>query len=339
MSTRRFSPYAAFSAATVIAASGAALLGASRGDTIERVDFTTTRVATSPAYDARLEPASDASIKEFIIPVTHDTIEIAAGVKYEGWTFGGTVPGPTLRVREGDLVRVKVVNRSPMPHSIDFHSARIPANVAYKTFMPGDTISFEFTARDPGAYMVHCGTPPVTMHIMQGMYFAIIVDPRSGWGTKADKEFVIVQSEFYAREDSVTHQHTPDWNAAMAKTASQVTFNGRAFQYKDHPLQADVGDRIRIFVVNAGPTFRSDFHVVGAIFDRVYSDGRPGHAMEGVQTWTVPAGGGAVFETVFEKNASGEGLYPFVTHSFADAEKGAVGIIRVGNPKATTMAH
>ena len=340
MRSNRLSPFAMFSAAVVVAGSTVALLGAAKGDKVERIDFGVTRVATTPAYDARLAPASDATIREFIIPVTHDTIEIANGVKYEGWTFGGTVPGPALRVREGDLVRVKVVNKSPMPHSIDFHSARIPANVAYRTFMPNDTISFELTARDPGAYMVHCGTPPVTMHIMQGMYFAIIVDPRGGWGTKADKEFVIVQSEFYAREDSATHKHTPDFQAAMAKNASQVTFNGRAFQYKDHPLKVDVGDRVRFFVVNAGPTFRSDFHVVGAIFDRVIADGTLRNAMERVQTWTIPAGGGAVFETVFEKDASGEGLYPFVTHSFADAEKGAVGIIQVGTPKQfKTMAH
>ena len=340
-SSRRLSPFAALSAGVVVAASAIALLGAARhGDKIEVVDFGLTRVATSPAYDARLAKATDATIREFIIPVTHDTIEIAAGVKYEGWTFGGTVPGPTIRVREGDLVRIKVVNKSPMPHSIDFHSARIPANVAYRTFMPGDTIQFEFTASDPGAYMVHCGTPPVTMHIMQGMYFAIIVDPRAGWGTKADKEFVLVQSEFYTREDTATHQHTPDWNAAMAKNASYVTFNGRSFQYKDQPLQVDVGDRVRFFVVNAGPTFRSDFHIVGAIFDRVYPDGTPRNMLERVQTWTIPAGGGAVFETVFDKNASGEGLYPFVTHSFADAEKGAVGIIKVGVPKTfTTMNH
>lgn len=336
----RFSPFATFSAALVVVAGAFALSGARRGDTIERVDFGVTRVATTPAYDARLAPATKANIREFIIPVTHDTIEISKGVKYEGWTFGGTVPGPTIRVREGDLVRVKVVNQSPMPHSIDFHSARIPANVAYRTFMPKDTISFEFTASDPGAYMVHCGTPPVTMHIMQGMYFAIIVDPRDGWGTKADKEFVIVQSEFYARKDSATHQHSPDWTAAMAKNASQVTFNGRAFQYKDQPLEVDVGDRVRFFVVNAGPTFRSDFHIVGAIFDRVYPDGTPRNALERVQTWTIPAGGGAVFETVFAKDASGEGLYPFVTHSFADAEKGAVGIIKVGTPKEfSTMDH
>ena len=317
-----------------------ALTAARRGDTVERVDFGVTRTAVAPAYDAALRPASGASVKEFVIPITHDTIEIAKGVKYAGWTFGGTVPGPTIRVREGDLVRVKVVNKSPMPHSIDFHSARIPANVAYRTFNPGDTVSFEFVARDPGAYMVHCGTPPVTMHIMQGMYMAIIVDPKNGWGTEADKEFVLVQSEFYARADSATGAMVPDYAAAMDKKASYVVFNGRAGQYKDHPLKVDVGDRVRFFVVNAGPSFRSDFHLVGAVFDRVYPDGNPRNALERVQTQTIPAGGGAVFETVFEADASGEGLYPFVTHSFADAEKGAVGIIQVGAPKQfAQMSH
>lgn len=304
----------------------------------ERTDFGVTRRATTPAYDARLTPASTASVKEFTIPITHDTIEIAKGVKYEGWTFGGTVPGPVIRVREGDLVRVKVVNKAPMPHSIDFHAARIAPNVAYRMILPRDSVTFEFTATDPGAYMVHCGTPPVTMHIMQGMYFTIIVDPREGWGTKADKEFVLVQSEFYTKTDSGSAVPAPDWQSAMAKNASYVVFNGRSFQYKDTPLQVDPGDRVRFFVVNAGPSFTSDFHIVGAIFDRVYPDGVPSHALEKVQTYAVPAGGGVVFEAVFGK--AQEGLYPFVTHSFADAEKGAVGIIKVGTPKTfTTMVH
>jgi nitrite reductase (NO-forming) len=314
--------------------------GARGGVSSEVVDFGRTRTAIHPAYDARLAPVTDAEVKEFIIPITHDTIEIAKGVKYEGWTFGGTVPGPVIRVREGDLVRIKVVNKSPMPHSIDFHSARIPANVAYRTFMPNDSITFEFTARDPGAYMVHCGTPPVMMHIMQGMYFAIIVDPRDGWGGRADKEFVIVQSEFYTKTDSLTHAVAPDWHSALAKTATYVVFNGRAGQYKEAPLKVDLGDRVRIFVVNAGPSFRSDFHIVGAVFDRVYPDGNPRNVLERVQTQSIPAGGGAVFETVFEEGASGEGIYPFVTHSFADAEKGAVGLIQVGKPKLfATMSH
>jgi nitrite reductase (NO-forming) len=160
------------------------------------------------------------------------------------------------------------------------------------------------------------------------------VDPVQGWGTKADREFVIVQSEFYAKagEDDVAR---PDWDAARDKRASHVVFNGRAFQYKQEPLQVEVGERVRFFVVNAGPSERSDFHIVGAVFDRVYPDGNPRHALNGIQTWPIAAGGGAVFETVFAEGASGVGTYAFVTHAFADADKGAVGLIKVGEPGGT----
>jgi nitrite reductase (NO-forming) len=321
-----------------------ALVNNRQNNTIAKVDFGSTVRSTSPAYDAAVAPVADAGVKAFRIPIKDATIEIAKGVTYRGWTFGGTVPGPVIRVKQGDRVRILVVNQSPMPHSIDFHAARIPANVAYRMIMPGDSVSFEFVARDAGAFMVHCGTPPVTMHLMQGMYFPIIVDPKNGWGTTADKEFVLVQSEFYAKDGeggpAASESHgalgmalEPDWSAEQSKSARYVVFNGKAFQYKDTPLKVAVGDRVRFFVVNAGPNFDSDFHIVGAIFDRVYPDGNPDHALSGVQTYGVPAGGGAVFETVFDKDASGEGIYPFVTHSFADAEKGAVGLIQVGTPK------
>ena len=302
---------------------------------VQYTDFGSTKTPVGPAFRAEVQPPSSARIKEFRIPITHETIEIADGVTYEGWTFGGTVPGPTIRVREGDLVRIKLVNESPMPHSIDFHSARIPWDVAYRSIIPGEELSFEFTARDPGVYLVHCGTPPVTLHIMQGMYLAIIVDPKEGWGTDVDKEFVIVQSEFYAQPNDNGQSLQADFVSAMDKRAKYVVFNGKAFQYKANPLQVDLGDRVRLFVVAAGPSFRSDFHIVGAIFDRVYPDGNPLNVLEGVQTYTVPVGGGAVFETVFEEGASGVGHYPFVTHAFADAEKGAVGLIQVRSPLVT----
>src|SRR5690606_38115277 len=188
-------------AATGIALGGLGVVRLERVPAVERIDFSQVRTATTPAFDAEVAPASRARVKEFRIPITHDTIEIAPGVLYDGWTFGGTVPGPTLRVREGDLVRIVLVNESPMPHSIDLHAARIPMNEAFRTIGPGEELTFEFVARDPGAYMVHCGTPPVLMHIMQGMYMAIIVDPKEGWGTRADREFVIVQSEFYPKAD------------------------------------------------------------------------------------------------------------------------------------------
>jgi nitrite reductase (NO-forming) len=315
-----------------------------RTDEVAVVDFATVRTPVTPAYDARIAPATPERVRSFRIPVTHETIEIAEGVTYDGWTFGGTVPGPTIRARQGDKLRITLVNQSPMPHSIDFHSARIAPNQAYRSIAPGEEIAFEFVARDPGVYVVHCGTPPVTLHLMQGMYLTMIVDPEGGWGSEADKEFVITQSEFYAVTNALSASEagsaSPDLRAAMDKRASHVTFNGKAFQYRANPLEVDVGDRVRFFVANAGPSFRSDFHVVGAVFDRVFVDGDASHPLRGVQTWSVPAGGGAVFETVFADGASGVGVYPFVTHAFADADKGAIGLIRVGNPTLTAgMGH
>src|SRR6185503_10904820 len=140
--------------AAVFAVTGLVLIAARRSPTLESTDFDKVVRVTNPAYDARLTDASQADIKSFRIPIKNATIEISKGVKYEGWTFGGTVPGPVIRVRVGDKVRVNVINESPMPHSIDFHSARIPANVAYRTINAGDSLAFEFVAHDAGAFMV-----------------------------------------------------------------------------------------------------------------------------------------------------------------------------------------
>ena len=311
-----------------------------RSNRVARTDFDAIRTATTPAYDARVQPATDAGIREFRIPMTHETIEIAKGVRYTGWTFGHTVPGPVIRVRQGDLVRITLVNQAKdMPHSIDFHASKIPMNHAMKSIAPGDSLQFEFEATTAGVFMVHCGTAPVLMHIAQGMYLPIIVDPKGGWPTKADKEFVIVQSDFYPKgsvSDSALQEG--DWDAMLKANAKYVVFNGRAFQYQESPLQVDEGDRVRLFVMNAGPNVRSDFHVVGNIFDRVYPGGNPAQGIDDVQTYTVPTGGGAVMELEFKKGYSGTGTYAFVTHAFADASKGAVGLIRVGKP-ATMAAH
>ena len=326
--------------AIAVALASLAAVGGSGPPPVEVTDFATAPRATQPVYDARLSPASAAPVKEFRIPIRDATVEIAKGVTYKSWTFGGTVPGPVIRVREGDLVKIKLVNEASMPHSIDFHAARIPMNKAFRTILPKDSLSFEFTPRDPDAYLVHCGTPPVLLHLMRGMYLPIIVDPKGGWPGKVDKEFVIVQSEFYVQGGDSALPGQADWKQALEREASYVVFNGRAFQYQEHPLQVDIGDRVRVFVVSAGPTFTSDFHIVGTVFDKVYPDGNPTHALSGVQTYGVPAGGGAVFETRFEKDASGEGVYAFVTHAFADAAKGAVGLIRVGAPElAAGMTH
>ena len=321
----------------LVGVAGASFTGTPR---TERIDFGAAPRAAGAVYNPTLAPVSAAPVKEFRIPIRDAKLEIADGVTYNGWSFGGTVPGPVIRVREGDLVRIRLVNEASLPHSIDFHAARIPMNVAFHTIVPRDSLAFEFVARDPGAYLVHCGTPPVLLHLMQGMYLPIIVDPKHGWPGKADKEFVIVQSEFYVQGGDSALPGQSDWKQALGRQASYVVFNGRAFQYQQHPLEVAVGDRVRLFVVNAGPSFSSDFHVVGAVFDKVYPDGDPAHALAHVQTWGIPAGGGAVFETVFDKDGSGEGVYAFVTHAFADAAKGAVGLIQVGAPpQVTAMAH
>ena len=325
-----------FIAVAGVAAAVAVTAATRRSSRTEVTDFAATRTTVTPAYDAAVRPVSDATTKVFRIPITHDTIEIADGTRYEGWTFGGTVPGPVIRVRQGDLVKIVLVNRSLLAHSIDFHAARIPMNQAFRSLNPGDSLTFEFQARDPGTFMVHCGTPPVLMHIMQGMYLPIIVDPRDGWPGHADKEFVVVQSEFYAG-DPVAGMAPMDFAAATRAQPTYVVFNGKANQYKDHPLQVNEGDRVRIFVVNAGPSLNSDFHIVGAIFDKVYVDGDLDRPLMGVQTVMVPAGGGAVFETSFERGLSGEGVYAFVTHAFADASRGAVGLIQVGHPQLAAM--
>lgn len=330
--------FGALATVAVLGTTTMALVRSAGTADVDRVDFGEKITAVEPAFDARVDRPSAARTKEFRIPMTHRTIEIAPGVLYDGWTFGNTVPGPVIRVNEGDLVKVTLVNESDMAHSIDFHSARIPMNVAFKSIAPGEELAFEFVANDPGTYMVHCGTPPVLMHIMQGMYLPIVVDPKGGWGTEVDREFVLTQSEFYALRPEHGN-HGPDWNAALEKRATYVVFNGRSNQYQAAPLEVNVGDRVRFFVMNAGPSLRSDFHIVGAIFDRVYPDGNPRNVLESVQTYTVPAGGGAVFETEFKQGASGEGVYAFVTHAFADASKGAVGLIRVGRPMTAGGAH
>jgi len=170
--------------------------------------------------------------------------------------------------------------------------------------------------------MYHCGTAPVLHHIANDMYGAIIVDPKDGWPTPASKEYVLVQSEFYITggKGDIKRMETvqPDF----------VTFNGVPNQYMDSPLTANYGERVRIYVVNAGPSLFSAFHIVGTIFEAVYADGNPANRLTGMQTYTIPPGGGAVFDVVVPE----AGLYPIVTHAFAYASKGATGMLKIGEP-------
>ena len=272
-----------------------------------------------PAVDPTAPPRSTQKLRRIRITISHAKIAIAAGVTYDAWTFDGRVPGPVIRVTEGDTVDFTLVNHAPMPHSLDFHAAEIAPSRAYVNLMPHDSLHYRFVARVSGAFMYHCGTAPVALHIANGMYGAIIVDPREGRAPA--KEFVFVQSEFYTKTlaDST---RTIDWEKLLGLAPDYVVFNGREAEYAHHPIRVRVGERLRMYVVNAGPNRFSAFHVVGAIFDRVYLDGSMAHPLEGVQTVTVPVGGGAIFEARLVE----AGTYPFVSHAFADATKGAVGV-------------
>jgi nitrite reductase (NO-forming) len=245
---------------------------------------------------------------------------VAPDVRYDGWTFDGTVPGPILRATVGDTMDFTLVNRAPIPHSMDFHAAEVAPSRVYVNVMPGDSIHYRWVPRVPGVFMYHCGTAPVAMHIANGMYGAIIVDPARP--RPLARELVIVQSEFYTRRGASSDSALSlDWEKLLGLAPEYVVFNGRAAQYADSPIRVWVGEPLRIYVVNAGPNRVSAFHVVGAIFERVYVDAtdRP---LEGVQTFNVAVGGGLIFETRLAE----PGTYPFVSHAFADATKGAVGM-------------
>lgn len=273
-------------------------------------------------YNAAVPPAGPQHVKQIRIVAEDHIQEIAPGVKVTLWSFNGSVPGPVFRVRQGDEVRVTFVNKSALAHSMDFHAATTPWNIWYQPVAPGKTLTFTFVAHHPGVFMYHCGTPPAFMHISSGMYGAIIIDPATP--LPPAKEFALVESEFYTRPGS-NNLYQPDAQKVLEVRPDYVVFNGIADQYQQHPLVVRAGERIRLYVVNAGPTLFSAFHVIGWIFDKVYVDGNPANVLHGLQTYTIPPGGGATFELTITQ----PGLYPFVTHAFAYTGKGAVGLIKV----------
>jgi nitrite reductase (NO-forming) len=253
------------------------------------------------------------------------TVKVAPGVRMHAWTFNGRVPAPTIRVRQGDIVQITLRNAESPPghggngmwHSVDFHAARIAPNVGFAGVAPGKQRTFSFVAERPGVFMYHCGTAPMLLHVGMGMYGAIIVDPAEG--RPPATEVTLVQSEFYG---SVRRGVLTSTLQAMRRDVPRyVTFNGRAMRYIVRPIRVPVGQPVRIYLVDAGPSLDSDFHVVGTIFDTVQPDGNPANALHDVSTQLVPAGGGAVFELTFPQ----AGIYPFVTHSLRAADAGAMG--------------
>jgi nitrite reductase (NO-forming) len=285
------------------------------------------------ALDATLPPIPAGDVVRVHMTLKDMVVEIAPGVKYNTWAFDGHgAPGPVVHAREGQTVEMTLTNGGSIPHSIDFHAARIAPDVAFRDAKPGESFTFRFKANDAGAFMYHCGTKPVLAHIANGMYGAIVVEPKEGL-PKVDNEYVLVGSEWYLNGDGIKQAASLDMTKARARMADWVTFNGYANQYVTHPLTAKPGETTRFWVVAAGPTNNVNFHVVGTILGRAWVNSDfTSPPQKGVQTVVVPAGGGAVFDVKIDD----DGMYPFVSHAFADVDLGQVGLLKVGNPKGTT---
>src|SRR5262245_7855784 len=256
---------------------------------------------------------------------------LANGVEYTFWTFGGTVPGPMLRVRQGDTVEIRLTNRkdSHLMHSIDLHAVTGPGGGAAVTqVMPGETGAFEWKALNPGRYVYHCATPHVPIHIANGMYGLILVEPEKGLPA-VDREYYVVQGEFYTKGRTGEEGHQPfDPEKARDERPEYVVFNGRMGALMDAgALTAKTGETVRLYVGNGGPNLISSFHVIGEIFDRVYPEASiGGEVRKNVQTTLIPAGGAAIVEMTLQM----PGRFLLVDHSISRAmDKGALGALVV----------
>ncbi len=261
--------------------------------------------------------------------VVEKTMKIADGADYTFWTFGGTVPGNFIRVRVGDTVEFHLANhpKNKLPHNIDLHAVTGPGGGASSSFTaPGHKSRFTFKALNEGLYIYHCATAPVGMHIANGMYGLIYVQPEKPLPA-VDKEYYVVQGDFYTDKPFGAKGHQPfSMKRAIDENASYVLFNGSATSLVgDKALPAKTGETVRLFVGNGGPNLVSSFHVIGEIFDRVYTEGGS-KFQENVQTTLIPAGGSAIVEYKVDT----AGTYILVDHSiFRAFNKGALGMMKV----------
>ncbi|HTK46049.1 MAG TPA: multicopper oxidase domain-containing protein [Patescibacteria group bacterium] len=285
----------------------------------------------APAYvlrDAAAPAVMPGTVHDIDLPIIETDITVAKGFVVHAWTFGGTVPGPVIRVHLGDTVRVHLTNQGSMSHSIDFHASETAMNHQMVEIKPGATWTYTFKANYAGVWMYHCGTAPALHHIANGMFGMVIVEPKGGL-PKVDEEFALVQSEWYLGNQKEPVDYTKA--ASGAPAPDFVVFNGIANQYKDNPVQVTSGGRVRVFILDAGPSIDSSFHVVGTIFDTVIKEGvalRPGNAGGyGAQAVDLSPAQAAIIEF----SPVEDGMYPFVTHAFNFVVRGAIGIFSAGD--------
>jgi nitrite reductase (NO-forming) len=285
------------------------------------IDFTAKPGPQWKPYEPSLQPLPPARTHRITFTIRDTRTEVAPGVYQTLWTYNGTAPGPILHGRVGDRFVVTLVNDGDMAHGVDFHAGAVAPDGPMRSIEPGQSLSYAFTARYSGAWLYHCSTMPMSLHIANGMYGAVIVDPPDL--DHVAKQFVIVQSELYlGAQNGVANENKID-----ARQPDAVVFNGFVDQYVDAPISVRAGERIRVWVVDAGPQFGTSFHVVGTQFDTVFKEGayllRPDNPEHGAaQTLDLaPAQGGFI-----EFTLAAPGHYPFLDHAMVDAEHGAKGI-------------
>jgi nitrite reductase (NO-forming) len=281
-------------------------------------------------FDPHAPPRLEGEVHDIPLVMIEREMTVAPGIRQLVWTFGGTVPGPVIRVKVGDTIRVHLMNPSTnqLPHSIDFHASQVAWNDEMRSIAPGEDLVYEWTADYAGVWMYHCGTAPALHHIANGMFGMVIVEPAEGLAP-VDAEFALVQSEWYlGPQGEVT-----DLAKAMAAAPAPdyVVFNGVANQYQDAPLVVDTNDRVRFFVLDAGPSVDSSFHIVGTIFDTVIKEGvhlvAGSDGSWGAQAVDLSPAQGAIIEL----SPKEDGLYPIVTHAFNLVGRGALGILQAGD--------
>jgi nitrite reductase (NO-forming) len=287
----------------------------------------------APDYIPRDPIAPDllsGTVHDIDLVIEEKEMTVAKGFVQKVWTFNGSVPGPTLRVQVGDTIRIHLKNpaTSELSHSVDFHASMVAWNDEMASIAPGEEKLYEFTATYAGVWMYHCGTSPALHHIANGMFGMIVVEPK-GALNPAEHEFFLVQSEWY-----LGPQGEP---ASLAKAAAAapapdfVVFNGIANQYLDNPIAVPTGERVRVYILDTGPSIDSSFHIVGTIFDRVIKEGvelrvgNPGNW--GSQAVDLSPAQGAIVEFTFAE----DGLYPIVTHAFNFVGRGALGLFQAGD--------
>ena len=282
--------------------------------------------ATITPRDPVLPPATSETERHYTFTVTEQTVNVTSSLTRQTWTFNGDAPGPILRGHIGDTFHITLVNNGTMSHSLDFHAGLVAPDQVMRSIEPGQTLEYTFVAKNAGIWLYHCSTSPMSMHIANGMFGAVIIDP-TDLGT-VDREYVMVASELYLGADG----QSADASLLSALAPNAMAFNGVPFQYKAHPIHMKTNERVRVWVMDAGPNLATTFHVVGTQFDTVWREGayviRGGGSGGGWgQVLTLGAAeGGFVEFTPLEA-----GHYSFVNHALSLAEKGQVGVFEVSD--------